>query len=167
MAIVNGEIRCSRCKVSKPLADYQPSIVNKGCGTCRSCKYTEKMARYAANPGKEAERARTRRAARRDELNANARRWLAEDRDRAKAYGLAKYGITLDQYNLMLDEQGGGCAICGAISNKNGKALFVDHCHATGKVRGILCHRCNTGLGSFKDNATLVAKAAIYLSGSN
>lgn len=100
-------------------------------------------------------------------MNENSRRWLAEDRERAKGYGLAKYGITLDQYNAMLEQQGGGCAICGAATNKNGKALFVDHCHDTGKVRGILCYRCNTGLGSFKDNAVLVAKAVSYLNGSN
>lgn len=125
------------------------------------------MAAYAADPAKGARQARENRSRRREQYREYNREFLAADKDRAKGYNLARYGVTLAQYNAMLEKQGGGCAICGAVTNKNGKALFVDHCHDTGKVRGILCYRCNTGLGSFKDNAVLVAKAVSYLNGSN
>jgi len=72
-----------------------------------------------------------------------------------------KYGLTPDQYSQMLEQQGGGCAICGVTPN--GKRLAVDHCHTTGKVRGLLCSPCNTGLGVFKDNTDLLHNAVKYL----
>ncbi len=56
-----------------------------------------------------------------------------------------KYGITLDDYWRMHDGQAGLCAICGAEESEN-KVLAVDHCHGTGRVRGLLCARCNRGL---------------------
>lgn len=78
-----------------------------------------------------------------------------------------KYGITLDDYNAMLHAQGGVCAICGQPEMRimRGKvaALSVDHCHTTGKVRGLLCNRCNIGLQMFKDNVELIQKASEYL----
>ena len=67
---------------------------------------------------------------------------------KGRASGLkTKYNITIEQYDEMLDAQGGGCAICGV--KPTNKRLAVDHCHTTGKVRGILCTGCNTGLGGF------------------
>lgn len=74
---------------------------------------------------------------------------------------LRKYGITLEQYEQLEKKQKGVCAICG---NKNqNKKLDVDHCHKTGKVRGLLCSNCNNGLGKFKDDKTLLNKAIKYL----
>jgi hypothetical protein len=76
-----------------------------------------------------------------------------------------KYGITIDDYERMLEDQGGGCAICGETNPLKGKNyLCVDHCHTTGKVRGILCHDCNTGLGKFKDSEEFLRTAINYLS---
>ena len=75
---------------------------------------------------------------------------------------------TPDDYRRMLEEQGGGCAICNATSSDNrGHRLHVDHDHATGKVRGLLCKACNTALGNFKDNTDLMAKAIEYLERNN
>lgn len=71
--------------------------------------------------------------------------------------------FTLDEYNVILDKQNGGCAICGAKKNKNGNALCLDHDHNTGKIRGILCHDCNTSLGKFEDNVELLKRAIQYL----
>lgn len=65
----------------------------------------------------------------------------------------------------MLAEQNGGCRICGT-SNKRGKPLAVDHCHTTGKVRGLLCTSHNTALGKFKDDPGLLASAITYLARS-
>lgn len=75
-----------------------------------------------------------------------------------------RYGLTREDWNRMLDEQGGVCAICstddwGGRSDKP----CVDHDHKTGQVRGLLCHACNRGLGSFADDVTLLDKASTYL----
>jgi hypothetical protein len=80
-----------------------------------------------------------------------------------------QYGITLEEYHYKLKEQDGKCAICGngetALSknSKRVKSLAVDHCHTTGKVRGLLCHACNMVLGYAKDNVNNLHNAAKYL----
>ena len=73
-----------------------------------------------------------------------------------------KYGITLADYDAMLAAQAGGCAICGA-PEPDGQSLHVDHCHDSGDVRGLLCFRCNAGLGQFDHDAERLAVAAAYL----
>jgi hypothetical protein len=78
-----------------------------------------------------------------------------------------RFGITIEQYNTMLDSQHHVCAICGAPDgNGEGyhrKRLAVDHCHATGKLRRLLCQDCNIALGKLKDDPGLFLKAAQYL----
>lgn len=69
------------------------------------------------------------------------------------------YGISTGDYQHMLDEQEGKCAICG-VSNTE---LHVDHDHDTGDVRALLCFSCNSGLGMFKDDPELLRKAAVYI----
>ena len=75
-----------------------------------------------------------------------------------------KYGISIDDYYLILGMQGGVCAICQSVDPKFGRQYFcVDHCHHTGSVRGLLCHTCNLGLGHFNDSLHLVQLAQTYL----
>ena len=69
-------------------------------------------------------------------------------------------GISKEVYLAMFAAQGGVCAICKL---RCVKALAVDHCHATGKIRGLLCLRCNTALGGFKDDVTVMTNAIEYL----
>jgi hypothetical protein len=84
--------------------------------------------------------------------------------ERERARNLRQYDITLELFNELLARQGGGCAVCGAIqSSKDKKSLAVDHDHATGEVRGLLCSRCNVGIGMFKDEPALLAAAIRYL----
>lgn len=79
----------------------------------------------------------------------------------AKAWALqTKYKITSDDFDRMLAVQKGRCAIC-----EEETGLHVDHCHAKGSVRGLLCVRCNRGLGYFKDKPELLKRAASYLAG--
>lgn len=75
------------------------------------------------------------------------------------------YGIDIDAVERMREAQGNSCAICGVHASKTPKRqkLHVDHDHATGTVRGLLCHQCNVGLGAFKDNLQSLAAAANYL----
>ena len=73
---------------------------------------------------------------------------------------LRKYGITEDEYNVLLEESGGLCMIC---KKKPLNWLVIDHCHETHVVRGLLCGNCNTGLGLFKDNPELLQNAIKYL----
>ncbi len=84
----------------------------------------------------------------------NARAWRLANPSRYREIGRSgalrrKYGLSLEEYESLLREQRGGCAICGAIPAELGRSLAVDHCHETGKVRGLLCDKCNTALGLF------------------
>lgn len=78
---------------------------------------------------------------------------------------LSKYGMTLEEYGDMLEKQDGKCAICGLKAEDNGRygVLYIDHNHKSWKVRGLLCERCNFGLGIFKDNIDMLRNAAKYL----
>lgn len=78
-----------------------------------------------------------------------------------------KYGLTPAQADTLLEAQSGGCAICQTplTLDNRGKQEHsaIDHCHTTGRVRGVLCMHCNQGLGKFYDNPELLRKAANYL----
>lgn len=90
-------------------------------------------------------------------------------RSRTKEYDLnyqmqKTYGICLEEYEAMLVSQNGVCAICSCEPPKHWKKrLNVDHCHTTGKVRGLLCDACNRGIGLLKDSATILNNAILYL----
>jgi hypothetical protein len=80
------------------------------------------------------------------------------------------YGISLEEYDSLLEKQGGVCAICHQPEEmmqnntlKKPKRLAVDHCHTTGMVRGLLCTKCNQGLGNFRDDTGFMTQAISYL----
>lgn len=74
-----------------------------------------------------------------------------------------KYGVTPEQTEELLTAQGFKCAICHDDTPGGSGDWHIDHCHASGAVRGLLCSRCNTGLGQFRDNTTFLANAIAYL----
>ena len=77
-----------------------------------------------------------------------------------------QYGITLEEYNNMLEAQDYKCAICNNEDEVKGRKLAIDHCHTTGSVRGLLCGKCNRALGLFYDNRELLHNAIQYLQNS-
>jgi Recombination endonuclease VII len=76
---------------------------------------------------------------------------------------LRRYGLTVEDYDQMLENQEHRCGICLTHKDELKKGLCVDHCHRTGKVRMLLCVSCNTGLGQFRDSTENLSRAIKYL----
>lgn len=100
------------------------------------------------------------RDANREKCRAATKRWELEHPDQLAAYHRQRnYGLTPTQHAALLLEQDGVCAICCQTPKK----WDVDHDHETGRVRGLLCHKCNTAIGLLGDNLTLIHSAQEYL----
>lgn len=87
----------------------------------------------------------------------------ARNETRRRKYIQDLYGISYEKYQEMRESQGNRCAIC----SREPRTLYVDHCHNTGVVRGLLCNRCNLGIGQFSDDAELLVMASDYLKTSH
>lgn len=85
------------------------------------------------------------------------------DRQRDYKYRI-NYGISIQDYNRMFEEQNGCCKICKTHQSLMKKKLHVDHNHKTGEVRSLLCHNCNLALGRFKEDPVIIAAALEYVS---
>lgn len=117
---------------------------------------------YARNPEKHREHTRRYREAHLEERREYNRLYAQRNREKHRQ---ARYGITTEQYNALLESQGGGCALCGAKVNRGGKSLPIDHDHnccpgrtSCGKcIRGVLCTKHNLLLGAVSDIAQLQA----------
>lgn len=99
------------------------------------------------------------------------KRKLQTQRESGKDYNhnkhlKATYGITRAEYLDMFSKQNGCCKICGSHQLEHSKRLAVDHCHTTGKIRGLLCQPCNLMLGGSKDNVSTLLRAITYLEDS-
>ena len=132
---------------------------------CKACNLEAKRQRYLADPLTVKARVKRWQQANPDRLNAyrRARRLEPEVKERERAGHLKrKYGMTIEQYEAMLAVQGGGCFICGRPPRED-ISLHVDHDHATGKVRGILCFACNNALADFQEDLDLLRRAIGYL----
>ena len=85
--------------------------------------------------------------------NIRSKVWADKNPDkRREMYLLYTHDINLDQYNTLFNAQAGCCFICGRNQLEIKKKLAVDHCHTTGKIRGLLCTNCNTFLGYYEKN---------------
>jgi hypothetical protein len=162
---------CRRCKRTKPLDGFSRNKRAKdGLQTyCKVCTNALTMERYRRDPAPYAARnAAYQKRVGRPYAQAQkraSRRYRAKPdtklRDRER--WLRRYGITLDDYTSMHQKQGGCCAVCGVSEIEHGKPLVVDHEHTTGRVRGLLCHKCNIGLGLFGDDIFRLQRAINYL----
>jgi hypothetical protein len=126
---------CSKCKVDKPLDSFGKRKASKDGlqHSCKECREVSRKKTYCP--------------------------------DKAANLSLkSKFGMTLEDYDTMLEQQGGCCKVCGTDEPGCGNGRFnVDHNHATGEVRGLLCSGCNKGIGHLKDSPDVLLKAAAYL----
>ena len=150
--------------------EHQPSLLPdetkpgiKFCGRCRLCKPHSEFTRQASSPDGFYYYCKL---CRKDLRAATAER----DREyQRRKHITSAYGLSTDEYNAMWNYQNGRCAICNKTAhetNSKGNRLHVDHCHDTGKVRGLLCSPCNKGLGQFSDDISRLAGAIKYLNHS-
>jgi ribosomal protein L34E len=142
---------------------YRKRVADGLCGDCgepsttarcASCNTRLRSYKKARTPEQKAKHA----AYMREYYRNNPEKWRDEQLRR-------KYGITLDEYQKLFTKQHGECAICGSAIGEisRQRPLFVDHCHATGRVRGLLCGSCNRGIACFNDDPVRLRTAAKYL----
>jgi Recombination endonuclease VII len=157
--------RCRKCGEFKPLTAFYRQ---EGCrdgyrNDCKACFAARSKQWYLRN---------------REHAIAQVKAWQQANPDRVKATRKAArarrspidrdarlrrvFGLSSDDYAAMLADQGGGCALCGRTPQP-GRSLHVDHHHETGVVRGLLCFRCNAGIGQFREDKFRLADAIVYL----
>ena len=146
---------CKSCSHEQDVKNFQ-----KGSYNCNKCRAEVEKNRRARNRNPLTE---VQKEARRE----SSRKWRRNNLEKAILMSRntdykRKYGITIDDYNMMLELQSGVCAICSQEC-KTEKNLAVDHDHKNGQIRALLCKNCNTGLGSFNDNIENMQKAIDYV----
>lgn len=148
-------------------------IRNKANYQANKDRYRAKSKRWKeTNPERFKELQQASQERNREAINARSRDWYLANKVRAQVQTRARkikgYGLTPEEYLAMLEAQDWKCAICGTDkpSSREGDSFHIDHCHSTGKVRGLLCMKCNTGLGMFSDNTDMLRAAMDYLTRS-
>lgn len=137
---------CNKCNQDKPKEEFifmkaDTTSRNRWCKSCRSDYLKEYRSR--------------------DTYQNNQRPRALK---RLRVYNLQKnYGLSEEEYNKLFNKQHGECAICGTEQKDLRHKLSVDHNHTSNKIRGLLCGKCNRGLGYFKDSKTLLNSAIKYL----
>ena len=134
-------ITCRKCGEDKPPHEYhRRGESGRLRAECKPCTRTANLERYHNNPKTKE----------------------AHHRASRKHYLRKLYGLTVADYERMLTDRGHRCDICGNPEPRD-RTLAVDHCHTTGKVRGLLCQACNTAIGKLRDDPTLIRRAAAYV----
>ena len=143
--------RCYKCKEHKSIEEMAKNGKRRPC-ECRACDRTRSAAKYAANPEKHKQ---------------TIAKCVAANPEKYKQASKANYlkriySLTLDAYAQLLTAQDGVCAICHQ-PEPNKQALSVDHDHATGRLRGLLCGSCNRGIGLLQDSPAIITAALDYI----
>lgn len=129
-------------------------------GRCRPCTRSSQKQYYQNNKKAFVDRASGWKKKNPANTRAVNKRWRENNSTKVRdSYLRRTYGISLADYDALFAAQGGGCAVCGDAP----EPLHVDHCHRTGKVRGLLCSPCNKALGHLNDNPKLLRRAAEYV----
>lgn len=139
---------CTRCRIAKENSQFY-SCKRKVNGLASQCK--ECTNKYAKTE-------------KRKEYNRLYSKKRTPARQKAqKKYTLKKYGISIEEYDGLVERQNGLCKICKSFKKNRKKRLCVDHDHSTGKIRGLLCDKCNRGIGLLRDSQETLANAIEYL----
>ena len=163
-----GRPRQTHCHRDHPFSGDNLYTKPNGTQGCRACLNEASRKYYARNRENRREYHNTRDREnpefreRRTAYNRARNRELSTESARA-ANLKTKFGLTVEQYKELVEQQGGNCAICKQPPRTVKKRLGVDHDHETGERRGLLCLHCNTGIGFFKDNPDWLRAAAEYL----
>ena len=139
---------CTKCGTMKPLDGFYRDKRRGHAARCKSCRNADLKAYIAKN---------------RERENAKARSDYAASPAKWERHLRSRYGIDAEIYGAILAMQGGCCAICRADAKQIGETLAVDHNHETGKVRGLLCSKCNRMLGCAIDRPEVLRAGADYL----
>jgi Recombination endonuclease VII len=155
--------KCNKCGIEKELSSnnfckdkYDKSGYTYQCKVCRAIKQKEWS---LANLDKIKQI---------NDKNKNKRKVFYSSPEgiesSRRAHLKRTYGLTLEEFNEKLKSQNNKCAICGNEETRDKHNVFaVDHCHKTGKIRDLLCWKCNSGLGLYNDNKQLLINAIKYL----
>jgi hypothetical protein len=144
--------RCARCGKSR---DEFPDDFTAGVPSyCRACHGANQKAWRTKNRDKANEMSREWYARNPEKMATIRRRWELK----------TKYGLTPEEFDVMLAAQEGKCRVCGTDKPMGqGQVFQVDHDHVDGHTRGLLCTKCNCGIGMFDDNPDLLIAAAMYI----
>lgn len=171
--------KCSRCKIEKELNFFSKRSNYKFGVSCRCIECDRRVNKLSYNKHKNEykEKSKIYRLKNIEKIKQRNKEWQLSNPGKAKVYQKKsydknprrfvnarlkyKYGIDLEEYNKMYAQQNGLCAICDKKCNLG--VLCVDHDHKTGKVRGLLCRKCNTAIGFMGDEQSLFIKAIVYL----
>lgn len=161
---------CTHCRTRKPLAEFTKWHRGRGglAPHCKACKKRKRLEYCERNRERLAKKQREYRLENIESIKAYAKRYYQENKTLFQKHRIKnrrkKYRITDADFDRMAREQDYLCAICKAPPvNHRFKTLCVDHDHATGKVRGLLCHNCNAAIGMLKDSVTIIRSAANYM----
>lgn len=142
--------------------------LTKTCSFCKEIFPATSEYFYKSKKGKFGLKSRCKKC--RDDYNKTYRKKNYEKRriSELKSRLFTNFGLSLKNYNKMLEKQNNVCAICGCPEKNKAwsgiiKRLSIDHNHKTGKIRGLLCDNCNRGLGYFKENTLILVKTIEYL----
>ena len=152
LSLVSEAVKhCPKCEQEKFFSAFGKDKSKKtGLSSyCLDCAKSSRKINYTKNLVKEKQKLT-------DYYKAN--------KEKFHAYSLKSlYGVSAEKYKEMQAQQGYMCQICKTHESNLKRKLFVDHCHETGKVRGLLCQHCNTMLGNAKDNVLVLQSAINYL----
>lgn len=160
---------CTACRKRKPLEDFTKwSKGRDGLSPhCRACKKKKRLAYMNRNRATLSKRQREYRLKNLDAIKTYAKKYYQQNKTLFRQHRTKnlrkKYRITNADFDRMAESQGYVCAICRSLPQPRFGVLCVDHDHATGVVRGLLCHNCNSAIGLLKESAEIVHSAFKYM----
>jgi hypothetical protein len=158
-------MKCVVCGIEKPISEYYFRSDHKTRRyDCKQCVIEKSRIWRLANIERYRNLDNARHQRSLEKRREKERRCYDKYPERHREKRLQKeFGVTIEDFNRKLASQGNSCAICGTLSPNDGRNFHIDHCHKTGKLRGILCNTCNLMLGLAHDRQDVLLKAAEYL----